>query len=68
MEVYRGSKVKKKGTRCYDLEKVLDLGRTLFSKDRLVTKIILINDKKNNKVTLLKNHRRTKFPDIKILI
>ena len=66
MEVYRGPKVKKKGTRCYDLEKVLALGRKLFASDRLVTRITFSLSKKDFVITLKRNYKRTKYPDIKI--
>lgn len=66
MEIYRGSKVKKTSTRIYDLEGVLKLGRTSFSNDRKITKIIFIQVKQNNKVILKKNLLRTKYPDLKI--
>lgn len=66
MEVHRGPKLKKKGTRCYDKEKVLALGRSLFKKDRTITKIIFTQAKQNNKLHLKKNLLRTKYQDIKI--
>lgn len=67
IEVHRGPRVlKKKGTRCYDKEKVLTMGKNLFKKDRRITKIVFTQEKKNNKLILKKNLFRTKYQDIKI--
>lgn len=68
MEVFQGSKSKKEGTRCYDLEKVLQLGRGLFKTNRKITRIIFTVEKRNDKVTLKRNLLRTKYQDIKIRI
>ena len=62
MEVYRGEKITRKGTRCYDLENVLILGRKLFRTDRAVTKVIFTQEKKNWKVILKKNLLRKRYP------
>lgn len=55
MEVHKPSGKKIKGTRCYDLEKVLDLGRSLMRIDKDITKIVFEQPKQNNKVTLRRN-------------
>jgi len=66
MEIHRSFKVEKKGTRCYDLEKVLTVGRRLFTKDKHITKIVFTQMKKNNRITLVKRMKRTKYFDTKI--
>lgn len=60
MEVHRQGRKATQNTRCYDLPKVLDLGRSLMRMDIRINKIVF-HKKKNDQVATLRRNEDVTF-------